>query len=55
MRLTSRLLGLLSATLLFTASVHAAPLILATKSFTEQHILSACIIQTFFRSCVCFA
>lgn len=45
MRLTSRLLGLLSATLLFTASVHAAPLILATKSFTEQHILSALTVQ----------
>ena len=45
LRLTSRLLGLLSATLLFTASVHAAPLILATKSFTEQHILSALTVQ----------
>ncbi|MGR4048350.1 osmoprotectant ABC transporter substrate-binding protein OsmX [Kosakonia cowanii] len=38
-------LGWLAATALFTASAHAAPLIVATKSFTEQHILSALTVQ----------
>ncbi len=47
MRRFPRLLGLLSNALLFAASaqVQAAPLILATKSFTEQHILSALTVQ----------
>jgi osmoprotectant transport system substrate-binding protein len=47
MRRFPRLLGLLSTALLFAASaqVQAAPLILATKSFTEQHILSALTVQ----------
>ncbi len=38
-------LGWLAATALITASAHAAPLIVATKSFTEQHILSALTVQ----------
>jgi len=38
-------LGWLAATVLLTASAHAAPLIVATKSFTEQHILSALTVQ----------
>lgn len=38
-------LGWLAATALLTASAHAAPLIVATKSFTEQHILSALTVQ----------
>ena len=45
MKLLSRLLGVVSTALLFTASAQAAPLILATKSFTEQHILSALTVQ----------
>jgi len=47
MRRFPRLLGLLSTAILFAASaqVQAAPLILATKSFTEQHILSALTVQ----------
>jgi osmoprotectant transport system substrate-binding protein len=44
MTLFSRLTGLCAATLL-VAQVQAAPLILATKSFTEQHILSAMTVQ----------
>ena len=44
MRLFSRLAGLCAATLL-VAQAQAAPLILATKSFTEQHILSAMTVQ----------
>lgn len=40
-----RLSGLLAVAALFTASAHAAPLILATKSFTEQHILSAMTVE----------
>ncbi|AST68837.1 glycine/betaine ABC transporter substrate-binding protein [Kosakonia cowanii] len=38
-------LGWLAATALLTASAHAAPLVVATKSFTEQHILSALTVQ----------
>ncbi|MGJ7468508.1 osmoprotectant ABC transporter substrate-binding protein OsmX [Kosakonia cowanii] len=38
-------LGWLAATALITASAHAAPLVVATKSFTEQHILSALTVQ----------
>lgn len=38
-------LGWLAATALITVSAHAAPLIVATKSFTEQHILSALTVQ----------
>lgn len=41
MNLKKHLLGWLAATLLLSAQVHAAPIILATKGFTEQHILSA--------------
>ncbi len=44
MTLFSRLAGLCAATLL-VAQAQAAPLILATKSFTEQHILSAMTVQ----------
>lgn len=45
MKRLTRLLGAMSATLLFCAAAHAAPLVLATKSFTEQHILSAMTVQ----------
>ncbi|MEO3988746.1 osmoprotectant ABC transporter substrate-binding protein OsmX [Pseudocitrobacter cyperus] len=45
MTLKKHLLGWLSATLLFTATAQAAPITLATKSFTEQHILSAMTVQ----------
>ncbi|VYU57419.1 osmoprotectant ABC transporter substrate-binding protein OsmX [Metakosakonia massiliensis] len=45
MKRLTRLLGAMSATLLFCAAAHAAPLALATKSFTEQHILSAMTVQ----------
>ncbi|EOZ6425421.1 glycine betaine ABC transporter substrate-binding protein [Salmonella enterica subsp. enterica serovar Montevideo] len=38
-------LGWLAATLLFSSQTQAAPLVLATKSFTEQHILSAMTVQ----------
>ena len=38
-------LGWLAATALLTASAHAAPLVVATISFTEQHILSALTVQ----------
>lgn len=38
-------LGWLAATALLTASAHATPLVVATKSFTEQHILSALTVQ----------
>jgi len=41
----SRWLGALVSAALFCASAHAAPLILATKGFTEQHILSAMTVQ----------
>ncbi|SEL63517.1 osmoprotectant transport system substrate-binding protein [Kosakonia sacchari] len=45
MKRLTRLLGALAAAALFSASAHAAPLILATKSFTEQNILSAMTVQ----------
>ncbi|WLI77289.1 osmoprotectant ABC transporter substrate-binding protein OsmX [Kosakonia sp. H02] len=45
MKRLTQLLGCLAAAALFSASAHAAPLILATKSFTEQHILSALTVQ----------
>ncbi|MGF6564911.1 osmoprotectant ABC transporter substrate-binding protein OsmX [Kosakonia cowanii] len=38
-------LGWLAAAALLTASAHAAPLVVATKSFPEQHILSALTVQ----------
>lgn len=41
MNLKKHLLGWFAATLLLSAQAHAAPIILATKGFTEQHILSA--------------
>lgn len=41
----SRLCALLAATMLFTGAASARPLVLATKSFTEQHILSAMTVQ----------
>ncbi|RXX87637.1 glycine/betaine ABC transporter substrate-binding protein, partial [Klebsiella pneumoniae] len=44
MRLFSGLTALCAAAL-FTSQTLAAPLILATKSFTEQHILSAMTVQ----------
>ena len=44
MRLFSGLTALCAAAL-FTSQAMAAPLILATKSFTEQHILSAMTVQ----------
>ncbi len=44
MRLISGLAALCAAAL-FTGQTIAAPLILATKSFTEQHILSAMTVQ----------
>ena len=44
MRLISSLTALCAAAL-FTSQAIAAPLILATKSFTEQHILSAMTVQ----------
>lgn len=37
--------GLLSILLLTSASANAAPLVLASKNFTEQHILSAITVQ----------
>lgn len=45
MRFKKHLLGWLAATLLFSSQTQAAPLVLATKSFTEQHILSAMTVQ----------
>lgn len=36
MRFKKHLLGWLAATLLFSSQTQAAPLVLATKSFTEQ-------------------
>ncbi|MDU6924297.1 glycine betaine ABC transporter substrate-binding protein [Franconibacter helveticus 513] len=40
-----RLCALLAATMLFSSAASARPLVLATKSFTEQHILSAMTVQ----------
>ena len=37
--------SVLSALLLTSVTVHAAPLVLASKNFTEQHILSAITVQ----------
>lgn len=45
MKHLSRWLSALALAALFCASAQAAPLILATKSFTEQHILSAMTVQ----------
>lgn len=45
MRFKKHLLGWLATTLLFSSQTQAAPLVLATKSFTEQHILSAMTVQ----------
>jgi len=45
MTLKKHLLGWLAAALLVTGQAQAAPLILATKGFTEQHILSAMTVQ----------
>jgi len=45
MKLKATLCGLVAALSLLTSQVQAAPLILATKSFTEQHILSAMTVQ----------
>lgn len=45
MTFKKQLLGWFSATLLFAGTAQAAPITLATKSFTEQHILSAMTVQ----------
>lgn len=45
MKLKTTLFGLITAVLLLANSVQAAPVVLATKSFTEQHILSAMTVQ----------
>lgn len=45
MTFKKRLLGWLSATLLLAGTAQAEPITLATKSFTEQHILSAMTVQ----------
>ncbi|MGJ2492274.1 osmoprotectant ABC transporter substrate-binding protein OsmX [Salmonella enterica subsp. enterica serovar Paratyphi A] len=45
MRFKKHLLGWLAATLLFSSQTQATPLVLATKGFTEQHILSAMTVQ----------
>lgn len=45
MRRLTRLVVAMAAFALFTVQAKAAPLILATKSFTEQHILSAMTTQ----------
>ena len=39
------LLAALTTTLLFAGAAKAEPIVLATKSFTEQHILSAMTTQ----------
>lgn len=44
MRLSSSLAALAAAAF-FATQAQAAPLVLATKSFTEQHILSAMTVQ----------
>ncbi|NBD00781.1 osmoprotectant ABC transporter substrate-binding protein OsmX [Atlantibacter hermannii] len=41
MKFLSRLLAAFTATALFASVAQAAPIVLATKGFTEQHILSA--------------
>ena len=45
MTLRRHIFGLLAAASLVATQVSAAPLVLATKSFTEQHILSAMTVQ----------
>lgn len=45
MNLKKKWLGWLAAALFISAQAQAAPIILATKSFTEQHILSAMTVQ----------
>lgn len=45
MNFKKKWLGWLAATLFISTQAQAAPLILATKSFTEQHILSAMTVQ----------
>lgn len=45
MKRLTRWTGALLLAALFSASAYAAPLVLATKSFTEQHILSAMTVQ----------
>ncbi|CAM6192874.1 MULTISPECIES: osmoprotectant ABC transporter substrate-binding protein OsmX [Citrobacter] len=41
MKIKRHLLGWLACVLIFSAQAQAAPIVLATKGFTEQHILSA--------------
>lgn len=41
MKIKRHLLGWLACMLIFSAQAQAAPIVLATKGFTEQHILSA--------------
>ena len=45
MKWFTRLAGFMAAIALLSAQAQAAPLVLATKSFTEQHILSAMTVQ----------
>ncbi|WP_276643200.1 glycine betaine ABC transporter substrate-binding protein [Siccibacter turicensis] len=45
MTLKKTLCGLVAALALLASQAQAAPLVLATKSFTEQHILSAMTVQ----------
>ncbi|SUB71328.1 Uncharacterised protein [Pluralibacter gergoviae] len=45
MRRLTRLFVAAAAAALLAGQAQAAPLILATKSFTEQHILSAMTVQ----------
>ncbi|MGV7093402.1 glycine betaine ABC transporter substrate-binding protein [Siccibacter turicensis] len=45
MTLKTTLCGLVAALALLAGQTQAAPLVLATKSFTEQHILSAMTVQ----------
>lgn len=45
MTLKTTLCGLVAAIALLAGQAQAAPLVLATKSFTEQHILSAMTVQ----------
>lgn len=45
MKLTSLIGGVIAGLMLFSASTRAAPLVMTTKSFTEQHILSAMTVQ----------
>lgn len=45
MNLKKKWLGWFAAALFISTQAQAAPIILATKSFTEQHILSAMTVQ----------